>query len=50
MQTTSEMLAMQKKNLCLQSSFFQSPGKKESGQIMYVQETGVQLNWLGKGD
>ena len=29
------MLAMQKKNLCLQSRFFQSPGKKGSGQIMY---------------
>ena len=26
---------MQKKNLCLQSRFFQSPGKKGSGQIMY---------------
>ena len=50
LQTALEMLAMRKKNLCLQSRFFQSPGKKESGQIMYVQETGVKLNWLGKGD
>lgn len=41
---TSETLAIQKKNLCLLGRFFQPRGKKESGQIMYEQETGVQLS------
>ena len=38
------MLAIQKKNLCLLGRLFQPRGEKESEQVMYVQETGVQLS------